>query len=214
MGTVSAMELNRLKDEAHKIAVEHGWHDKKYSDEHYLCLVISELMEAVNADRKNKHADRKSFEHAIDNALREEHLSGNDYDVHFSTSFKVYIKDTVEDELADVVIRLLDFAGLKGVELLDMNAIMGIMDDVEAAYIERAISSVKGVPLTEYCYWVCRSITNIDKSEDYWAEGSVSAWIASIEAWCNSHNIDLMWHVEQKMKYNALRSYKHGGKKY
>ena len=26
--------------------------------------------------------------------------------------------------------------------------------------------------------------------------------------------IDMEWHVEQKMKYNELRTYRHGGKKY
>lgn len=35
--------------------VAHGWHEENLSDEHFLCLVISELMEAVEADRKGIH---------------------------------------------------------------------------------------------------------------------------------------------------------------
>lgn len=53
------VNLNRLRDQAHQIAVEHGWWEKEHSSEHCLCLVISELMEAVNADRKNSHANGK-----------------------------------------------------------------------------------------------------------------------------------------------------------
>lgn len=214
MGTFGTVELNRLKDEAHRIAVEHGWHEKEYSDEHWLCLVISELMEAVNADRKNKHADRKSFEHAIDNALIEEHLSGNEYDVHFSTSFKVYIKDTVCDELADVVIRLLDFAGLKGVELLELGSITDTLEKAQARYKGEAEECMRETPFTEFCYFLTREITNATRIDDKWTSRYISSFIEAVKMWCDAHNIDLMWHVEQKMKYNALRSYKHGGKEY
>lgn len=55
------INLNALRDRAYKTACEHGFHDKELSNEHLLCLVISELMEAVEADRKGKHADRESF---------------------------------------------------------------------------------------------------------------------------------------------------------
>ena len=46
------MNLNELRDKAYQCAIAHGWHDKELSNEHCLCLVISELMEAVEADRK------------------------------------------------------------------------------------------------------------------------------------------------------------------
>lgn len=48
------MNLNKLRDKAYQCAVAHGWHEENLSDEHFLCLVISELMEAVEADRKGK----------------------------------------------------------------------------------------------------------------------------------------------------------------
>lgn len=55
------INLNELRNRAYKTACEHGFHDKRLSEEHCLCLVISELMEAVEADRKGKRADRESF---------------------------------------------------------------------------------------------------------------------------------------------------------
>nr|DAK02209.1 MAG TPA: NTP-PPase-like protein [Caudoviricetes sp.] len=50
------MNLNELRDKAYRNAVAHGFHDKELSNEHCLCLVISELMEAVEADRKERFA--------------------------------------------------------------------------------------------------------------------------------------------------------------
>lgn len=48
---MSTINLNELRDRAYKIARDHGFHDADWSNEHLLCLVISELMEAVEADR-------------------------------------------------------------------------------------------------------------------------------------------------------------------
>ena len=50
------MSLNELRDKAYRNAVTHGFHNKELSNEHCLCLVISELMEAVEADRKGKRS--------------------------------------------------------------------------------------------------------------------------------------------------------------
>lgn len=51
---MSEINWNELKDKAHSNAVKHGFWEGRPSDKHFLCLVISELMEAVNAHRRNK----------------------------------------------------------------------------------------------------------------------------------------------------------------
>lgn len=35
MKTIEAINLNKLRDEAFQIAVEHGWHDEDLSTEHF-----------------------------------------------------------------------------------------------------------------------------------------------------------------------------------
>lgn len=108
------MNLNELRDRAYKTACKHGWHEEDLSNEHLLCLVISELMEAVEADRKRMHAFRTPFEDFICRFTRDpEHA--------YKVAFDEYIKDSVEDELSDAVIRLLDLAGLKGIDLENFN---------------------------------------------------------------------------------------------
>lgn len=99
-------KLNALKERAYKTAVEHGFHEDVKPDAFYLGLVMSEAGEAINADRKGLHADTKAFEEDEANGLP------------FAENFKKHVKDSVEDEIADIVIRLLDFAGLKEYELI------------------------------------------------------------------------------------------------
>ena len=62
-----------------------------------IALIHSELSEAIEADRKNKRIDITDLE--IDYEF------GND---SFVSQFERLIKNTVEDELADVIIRVLD----------------------------------------------------------------------------------------------------------
>ncbi|WP_304708420.1 hypothetical protein [uncultured Rikenella sp.] len=136
--------LNELAVEAHAIAEENGWHDdprlggdaKAFHDVladmwqgTQIALIQSELSEALEAVRKERRADLS----AIDE-LAMWHVDD------FRRLFERHVKDTLEDELADAIIRILDFARTMGID------------------IER--------------------------------------------------------HVELKMKYNALRPYRHGGKRF
>lgn len=180
------MNLNELRDKAYKCAVVHGWHEENLSDEHFLCLVISELMEAVEADRKGMHANRDNFEYYMKQRKRD--------DGEFMYAFKHGIKDSVEDELADACIRLLDLAGLRNCELLYMDSL----------YIEE-------ISFTEFSYMFCSFITNPDKSQKDWLKLHISCSLGRIFSWCRAKNIDIAWHIEQKIKYNELRPYKHGG---
>lgn len=74
-----------------------------------LMLTVSELAEALEADRKDHFAPASIFE------IRRIALLANDDE--FKREFENQIKNTYEDELADTYIRLLDQAGGYGVDL-------------------------------------------------------------------------------------------------
>lgn len=182
------MNLNKLRDKAYQCAVAHGWHDENLSDEHFLCLVISELMEAVEADRKGMHANRANFEYYMKQRKRD--------DGEFMYAFKHDIKDSVEDELADACIRLLDLAGLRGYDLDSF--------DYEGSDTE----DYSDMSFTESMFRICVYVTdNFYRDEPF-------ILLNEIFAFCRDRNIDIFWHIKQKMKYNELRPYKHGDKSY
>lgn len=186
------IELNELRDKAYRNAVVHGWHEENLSDEHFLCLVISELMEAVEADRKGKHADRKSFiKHYED---EEPHDSAN-----FMYSFTQFIKGTVEEELADACIRLLDLAGLIGIDLSSFQQVEYPFGANET--------------FTEFCFGICKQITSFTPGRIGMGV-NIHVVLMDIFSYCRTMGIDLLWFIEQKMKYNELRPYKHGDKSY
>lgn len=52
---MSKIDFNALRDRSYKCACDHGFHDTDLSNGHLLMLVITELSEAVEADRKGKY---------------------------------------------------------------------------------------------------------------------------------------------------------------
>lgn len=199
------MKLNELRDKAFSIAVRSGWHEEDQSDEHFLCLVISELMEAVEADRKGRYASKDRFIMEFEYIVNEQNLHGHLYDAAYVSVFDKYIKDTVDDELADTCIRIFDLAGLRKTNLSDIPFPIYNSNDHK--------DSRKSLTFTEWVYDVTRVITGFKKNT--FPIGYLLIGVLQ-EICCKAEMIecDILWHIEQKMKYNELRSYKHGGKKY
>ena len=182
-------DLNKLAQQIYEANKAKGFHDEKHSPEHMMCLVISELMEAVEADRKGKHADLNLFN---------EHGGKNLADKDYEKAFYYLIKDTVADELADAVIRLLDTAGALGVELEKCT-------DIEQV-IEMNSQSLNNKSFTELIFSICGILYSMKMT----IATRIRVTIEAIEAICEVLTIDLWKHVELKLKYNSLRPYKHG----
>lgn len=196
------MNLNVLRDKAYRNAVTHGWHEENLSNEHFLCLVISELMEAVEADRKGKHSDVAKFKEWQGNSIP---LTEETRSRRFKEDFEAYIKGTVEEELADACIRIFDLAGLRNINLSSIPfPIENSKDHIE---------NRSKLTFTEWCYDATRVIARYNK--DNYPIGYL--FIGVLQELCciaKIKNFDLLWHINQKMKYNELRPYKHGNKSY
>lgn len=337
------MVLNELRDRAYKTACEHGFHDEELSNEHCLCLVISELMEAVEADRKGRfhyikkfsnkketierwksvkeyeqyyevsnlgrvkskdmlvwngnsyylkkgrilkpglggtgyytvalkgkthkvsvlvanafldkisdtdfvnHIDGDKTNNNISNLEfvspsqnnRHAYVSGlhsskscqkltyeqkceisflhklgiayttiykhNTYGVTKSAIQRVcneHLKytDSVEFELADAAIRLLDLAGYRGIAIETFTEEM----------IYESTESCNDESFTESIYAIATIPVRFEYEYDYSFDKQLNSMLLGIIGLSNYMGIDLLWHVEQKMRYNELRENKHG----
>lgn len=201
---MSKIDLNALRDGAYKTACEHGFHDQELSNEHCFCLVISELMEAVEADRKGKRANVDRYNKKIANSRI---CQGLDPDIPkergYEVAYNETIKGSIEEELADAVIRLLDLAGLRGISLELAN---GDIDDC----IEDMAEACEGETFTESIYSISTLPVRYDGIYDFLT--AVNDMILSIFGLAKYLDIGLLWHIEQKMKYNQLREKMHGKK--
>ncbi len=106
--------MNELSQKIHKNAVKHGFYDEKREIGTLLMLCVSELSEALEADRKSKHANLKQFTEWQRSVYPESEKERED---KFKADFEYFIKDTFEDELADAIIRILDLCGYLGINI-------------------------------------------------------------------------------------------------
>lgn len=97
--------LNELAKIIHANAVDKGFWEKPVETGTYLMFIVSELGEALEADRKSW----RTLAHNIDKVEDEE---GD-----FQENFRLFVKDTFEDELADALIRILDLAAGMNIDI-------------------------------------------------------------------------------------------------
>lgn len=79
--------LNGLRDTCHADAVNAGWHNDPREDGTFLALIHSEISEALEGERKGLMDD------------------------------KIPSRKMAEVELADAIIRIMDYCGLKGYDI-------------------------------------------------------------------------------------------------
>lgn len=176
-------KLQEWQKEIAKTATEHGWHETEQPVGVYMCLIMTEVAEAVEADRMGRNYK----------------LTKNDYkagDVDDDISFKNFyldnIKGTVGEEFADIVIRLLDYSGVMWPEGINLGY---------AAHMPHRDNFAENA-------WA------FSKYVLSYTEESVSDSIWYVIKWAEFLGIDLEQNIIWKMRYNKMRPYKHGGKKY
>lgn len=102
--------INKLADEIHANAKSKGFFDEPKNIGEMLALIHSEVSEALEADRNNNYFNKELY-HA---ELVAQSQHGKDGEI---LAFKTHVKNTFEDELADVMIRVMDLAAFKGIDL-------------------------------------------------------------------------------------------------
>jgi len=101
--------LNELAKEIHEINCEKGFYDQDPGLAKQMLLIVTEISEACEADRSGHHADREEYDR----------LQSSDMDRNFIVAehFPRLIKNSFEDEIADALIRLLDLAASRGIDM-------------------------------------------------------------------------------------------------
>ena len=203
---------NELKEKAHSNAVNHGFWKDRQSNEHCLMLIITEISELVEADRKSIMARKLKFEKALSYESYLSNLSIYGYDTEEKAKqymsyddwkrqtfnhdcFRENIKDSFEDEFADIAIRLFDLAGALGVDFDKMQPCRYYRAYDKFSFTENAFALCKGL---------CRNTISIERR--------IQFGLHYVEKWTQFLGIDLAWHINMKMQYNENRPTLHGKK--
>ena len=89
--------LNKLAGEAYKINKEKGYYQGKVNIPEKLCLIHSEVTEALEADRNTMHYMMTNVQKNV--------LMGWTNETDFKESYRQTVKGSFEEEMADIIIR-------------------------------------------------------------------------------------------------------------
>lgn len=193
------MNISELIKEAHGNAVKRGFYEDPGTIDDKLMLIVSELGEALEADRKNRHTIFKGvYQNLTIEKITDDIKNKNDTFTLAIDAFEKVIKDTFEDEIADTFIRLFDFCGWQGIEIkpqdfstMNSRCMFQFMD----------LSS-----LLLLCTRVVADMQDEEKDK-YNAICCAFGYLFEI---CAKLKIDIEKHIVAKMRFNLTRPYKHG----
>ena len=197
--------LNELAQQIHQNAKDKGFWDAPRNTGEIFMLIISELAEALEADRKEDFASISGLEKE---KVRIADSGYNEISA-FKKAFEEYVKNTVEDEIADTAIRILDYCAYNAItvdlehfeQLGDFQIEFDSFGDILMmvnVFLCRACACQKSIDFVENETEIMGRLSNINGA------------LVLLFNLAKSKGFDLMQHIELKMKYNATREHKNG----
>lgn len=102
--------LNELSNKAHAAAVEKGFYERERDLPELAMLIITELSEAVEAERKGATIEAYRQKWACE-------YNVDDWDANIFAKYDIDMRGTIEEEIADAIIRILDLCGYYGINI-------------------------------------------------------------------------------------------------
>lgn len=201
------MKMNKFAADVHQNAVEHGWWDEERSFGEIIALCHSELSEALEEYRAKRPMvyfvvemdDGKGGTYL---AIREDIISEEDFAGEKPEGIAV--------ELADCIIRILDWYGKEGLDtdaLLLEAGIITMCDLPTPVYgsFGDLIALLHNLLSMAYACWCNASGTSASALR-------LAKCIREIMAWAKENGVDMEQILDMKHEYNKGRPYRHGGK--
>ncbi|MES2382626.1 MAG: hypothetical protein V4538_16375 [Bacteroidota bacterium] len=110
--------INELSHQIYANAKSKGFFEEEKNTGEMLCLIHSEISEALNADNENKYCDLAGFFERL-NQISFSYNDGTTKikEEDFIILFESRIKNTFEDEIADSLMRLMSLAAYRGINI-------------------------------------------------------------------------------------------------
>lgn len=226
------MQWNKLRDEVHKNAVEHGWWEKPLTFSEIIVMCHSELSEAVEEYR----AGRPMLYFVVET----DDGKGGTYpairqDIVCLEEFAGVKPEGVAAELADCILRILDYMGQvkgdvdgivrglqgyapiqekkgDGKQLPDLVA--GCHYLLSSAYMSHRHAEMLGKKKEGKKIQSARTLRPF-RTRDFEriAREKMVGCVLDIMRWVKDNGVDMEAVITAKNEYNKAREYRHGGKR-
>ncbi len=215
----SMINWNNLRDVSYQVAAEKGWWESPRSLAIITLLMQTEVAEAVEDYRNHRGIQEVYFEvkkldepgkamtyEEFEELSVFETMSYEEFKAFRGAGKVSYCKPCgIPVEIADVAIRICDFAGHHRIDLMEAYSIVG---SLEACTFDDALARTNWAISMAYASTQA-NLTVGDLGQSFY----LAMALRYLEEMCGREGIDLASAIQIKTDYNATRPLRHGGKK-
>lgn len=195
------MNIHTLIQTSHALGKDKGFWDTEKDLREEMLYIFSNVGDIAKAFKKNRRANWNSYERSV--------ISLNCVDVserkfEKKEIYKQHIKDTFEDEIANVILRITDLLGGKKIDIISAHPWIEPFEHNKLNYF---FENVK--PREEFkknvAHWLNEALSicmfSSDKDQDY----GFCHILFHLGSLIDFYNIDIERHLIEKIEYNKLR---------
>lgn len=176
-----------------------------------LMLIICELAEAVEAHRKKRSyaelcEQHTGYKNGYDGKSFLDYYIDSDQNNCVNGNYDIIIKNTIEDELADVFIRLFDLCGWLYKEDAAIKNLCRVINRLER---EDDKDIYKIIEIKSISVGILELVNMVCTYSDNKTIPNLAGLILLVQSFCKVHKIDIEKHIAAKMAYNKTRPHKH-----
>jgi hypothetical protein len=197
------MNIHILIEASHVLGKDRGfWKEEKDLREEIL-YIFSNIGDIAKAFKKNKRANWDSYE-AMMMQLEEQQTDDSLFKDTSKKIFEKYIKDTFEDEITNVILRITDLIGGSKIDIIKTHPWVETYEYTDLNYFFRNTK-----PREEFngkvANWLNETLAvcmfSSDKDKDY----GLSHILFHLGSLIEFYDIDIERHLTKKIEYNRLR---------
>lgn len=200
------MNILKLIEESHSVAKEKGFWDEKKNNSETVLLIIANVGEILKAHKKGRFANWIEYEASLSRITNPERQG----DLNFNVVFEEYVKDTFEDEISNVILRICDFMGGNNIDMFALHPWMRDYSELSVNEFFR-YAQVSKEYSGNVADWLHESLWECSyyfKEED----SGLTHLLCYLGSMVCGMEINIERHIEAKLRYNKNRPRLYGRK--
>jgi len=194
------MNIHILIEASHTLGKDHGFWEKEKDLKEEMLYIFSNIGDIAKAYKKGRRANWSKFDAMIGQLEN----SNDNQNEGTRKIYKEYIKDTFEDEIANVILRITDLFGGKNINIVSVHPWLDNLSETELNYFFRNVNPNHDFK-ENVSHWLNESLAlcmfSSDKDQDY----GFSHILFHLGALIEFFDIDIEKHLTKKIEYNRLR---------
>lgn len=201
------MDILMLIDVSHTLGKDRGFWEKDKDLREEILYIFSNIGDIAKAFKKNRRADWESYDRLffiLENEFESDVITEEKFIEKSRELYKKFIKDTFEDEIANVILRITDLLGGKNISITSCHPWITDLCNYGVNYFFK-----QAKPQEEYkdnlAQWLNETIAVCMLSADNEEDFGLCHILFHLGALIEYYDIDIERHLVKKIEYNRLR---------